>query len=248
MYDPFTIDYNQFSKLDYQQTRQMQTVVSDKFAPTLRELWKSGVRQVVVCGDRIVLKTASMDDLPNEVALNLAKQFDRACFIFCAPDVVEESTWSSGASGYDDYPTVSLFIGADDAFQMSIDDPEVFSNINVDFDTGASSYKIFPTQPLSEKLRLSTGLPIREADHLGGTYSFFTKRVKICAKTVSGSVHAVVTDARLVEEWQDSSLLEVSPNRLGYVGRKLIRDLRVKLELDPTVNRTRIHEPTASIS
>ena len=246
--DPFTMTFDQFVNLDYWNSRGLQEIVSKRFNSELRNLWKSGLRQALVCGDKIVLTTKSVEDIPNETALNIAKQMDRACFIFCAPDLVEESTWSSGPTGYDDYPTVSLFVGAEDAFQMSIDNPQVFSNINADFDTGASGYKIFPTELLSERVRSSTGLPIREADHLGGNYNFFTKRVKICTKTVSGSLHAVVTDARLVKEWQNSCLLEISPNRVGYVGRKIIRDLRVKLELDPLTNKTRIHEPTSTIS
>jgi hypothetical protein len=238
--DPFSISFDQFLKLDYRQSRALQAIVSEKFGPTLEHLWKSGVRQAVVCGNQIVMKTASFEDVPPEEAMKLAKQFDRACFVFSAPDLVEESRWSPVSR--DDYPTLSLYVGTENAMNLGLDDKRMFSNIRADFDTGASGYRIFPAHLLPENLGAFSQPPY-EAKHFDKKYSYFVKTARISVRTISGSVHSMIAPIRIVEEWAGCALLEVSPSRTGYVGRTIIRNLQIKLELDPTANRTRILEP-----
>jgi hypothetical protein len=244
--DPFTIPFDQFFNLDYTDASRLQDSVYQKLSAKLQSYWKRGVRQVVVCGEEIVYETESVTDITNEKALSYGKQYNKAVYVFTAPDLVEESAWCATTT-YDEYPTIPLYVGEENFDESKIDDVESFSYVVTDFDTGSISVKIFASQVLIQSLRRYVP-PIRSTDHLGKTYSYFNRSAKILVRTITDTIHSIVSEIRVVPQWEGCALLQANPNRFGFVGGSIIRDLKVKLELDPMSNMTRIHEPSSQIS
>jgi hypothetical protein len=245
--DPFTISFDQFSKLNFADASRLQDAVYEKFSEKLQSYWRRGVRQVVVCDEDIVYETDSIIDIPNEKALSYGKEKNKAVYVFTAPDLVEESAWCPTMPPYDEYPTIPLFLGEETVDENKIDDPTLFANVVTDFDTGTSVARIFAWEVLTQGLKRYVP-PIRSTDHLGVKYDYFNRSAKILVRTVSQIVHSTASEIRVVPQWQGSALLQANPNRFGFVGRSIIGDLRVKLELDPVEKKTRFHEPTSSIS
>jgi hypothetical protein len=85
---------------------------------------------------KIIYETKALDDIPNEVVMALAKERNRACYVFSAPDIVEELAWTPTMPPFDDYPTIALYLGGEKSDEIKIDDNGVFTKINSDFDTG----------------------------------------------------------------------------------------------------------------
>lgn len=235
--DPFSLSFSEYSRLNYMAALELQDAVYRASSQDIEGAWKRGKIQVVICNGKIVYETESLEDIPNDKIMELAKKYDKACYVFSNSDMIEESAWTP-IDEEDDYPTIGIYCGAVDS-----EESEIVKNsplINADFDTGNPGYKIFDANILHESIA-SFLPPLRQARHLGRYYPYFLKTVKLCVKDSDGKIHSIVRDIRLVRDWIGSALLQVSPNRVGFVGRDLLRDFRIKIELDPTQKASKIY-------
>jgi len=237
--DPFSLSFAEYSRLSYREALELQNEVCKAKSNLLNDAWRRGKRQIVICDGKIVYETESLEDIPNDKIMELAKTYDKACFVFSAPDIVEESAWIL-VDEEDYYPTIPLYLGTEDLDESHITQTR---QIAADFDTGNPIYKIFDANQLPEPLSSFTP-PVRTGTHLGRNYMYFQKHAKICVKDMSGKVHSILRDVRLVKDWKGCAMMCGSgyafPNRTGYVGRDLLRDLEIKIELDPITRISRI--------
>jgi len=235
--DPFTLSFKEFINLELNESELLLQKVYTLCKDSLEEAWKDGFRHAVICGGKIVYKTADIDDILDETVKRLAEEHDKACYVFSAPDVVEESIWTPISSD-DFYPTLKVYLGAEDSDDKEI--VEKASPVCADLDTGNPFYKIFDANKLDEPLTRITPLQMRRGEHLGQDYVYYSKRVKMCIKDVNENINSIVCNVRLVRDWERCALLQTSPNRIGFVGRDVLRDLRIRLKLDPIEKTTRI--------
>lgn len=234
--DPFSISLADFLNLDYDKAIELQNEVSKRCAVLLKTAWEKGKRQIVICEGKIIYETEESEDIPNELVTELTNKHKKSCYVFSAPDKVEECVWT-GINEHDSYPTICLHIGTPDSQEVDLIQN---SPIETDFDTGNPDYRIFDADNFPKPLTTFTTLDLRQGMHLGGNYSYFQKKVKICVKDVRGKTYSIIRNIRLIKNWKDSPLLQASPNRHGFVGRDILRDLGIKIELDPSKKITRV--------
>ena len=158
--DPFSLSFAEFSRLSYREALELQNEVCKSKSNLLNDAWRRGKRQIVICDGKIVYETESLEDIPNDKIMELAKTYDKACYVFCASDIVEESTWLF-VEEEDYYPTIPLYLGAEHLDESHITQTQ---QIVADFDTGNPIYKIFDANQLSEPLS-SFAPPIRTANN-----------------------------------------------------------------------------------
>lgn len=235
--DPFSLSFEEYSRLTYGEASELQNEVHRRYSDKIDDAWRRGKKQIVICDGKIVCETDSLDDIPNDKIMKLAKKYNNACYVFSTSEMVEESAWTP-INEDDDYPTIGIYCGAVDSEESEIVKKSPL--INADFDTGNPAYKIFDANQLPESIA-SFLPPLRYDLHLRRYYPYFEKTVKLCVEDSEGKIHSVVRDIRLVKDWTGSALLQVSPNRVGFVGRDLLRDLKIKVELDPIRKTTQIH-------
>lgn len=235
--DPFSLSLRDFLSLDLDVARDLQHAVYELCRKLLGEAWERGVRHAVICDGKIVFESRDTKDISNETIEKLAQKYNKACYVFSAPDEVEESVWTPVSHNDDFYPTLCIYFGPEDFDESQIVNS---SPIYPDLDTGNPSYKIFDANQLPERLIKLTALQMRQGTHLGRNYTYFLGRVKMCVKDINGKINSIVCNVRVVRDWVGSALLQVSPNRTGYVGRDLLRDLGIRVELDPVKKITRI--------
>jgi len=234
---PFSLSLREFRSLELDEAKELLRRVYGLCKDLLEEAWKKGFRQVVICDGKVIFESKDIEDIPNETVERLAKEYDKACYVFSAPDAVEESDWTP--LGDDDfYPTLGVYLGTEDLEESEI--IKSFPPIYADLDTGNPSYKIFNAKRLAEQLTRFIPTQMRQGVHLGRAYIYFSKKVKICVQDISGNATSFTYSVRLVKDWDDCALLQASPNREGFIGRDVLRDLRIRLKLDPIEKVTQI--------
>lgn len=234
--NPFALSFREFVSLELNESEELLRKVHDSCKDLLQEAWENGSRQAVICDGKIVFQTTDIDEISEKVE-QLAKKYNKACYVFSAPDIVEESVWTP-ISGDDYYPTLNVYLGTDDSDEKEIVDKS--SPICTDLDTGNPFYKIFDANQLTDPLTRFTPLQMRRGEHLESNYTYYNKKVKMCVKDINGNIKSMVCSVRVVRHWAGCALLQASPNRTGFVGRDVLRDLRIKLKLDPIKKTTEI--------
>ena len=235
---PFDLTLNEFLKLPLDVAQEVYTKAFGLSKSMLSEAWKKGIKQVIVCDKKIVHESKSNEDIPSELVGQLAKQYNKACYVFSSPDVVEECCSWTQIDDHDSYPTICMHVGSENLSDSDLIDKT--TPIATDFDTGNPYYRVFDANQFSGPLASFTALEMAHGTHLGLNYTYFQKKVKIGVKDETGAIHSIVRKVRLIRDWQGSAYLLTSPKRVGFVGRDVLRDLRVKLELDPLKKITRI--------
>jgi len=235
--DPFDLSFNEFLRLSPDESEEMLRKANNLCESLIQDAWSNGYRQVILCKSKIIFKTCDEEPISANKVEQLAKKYNSACYVFSAPDIVEESIWTP-ICGEDSYPTIKIFLGSEDAA-----DKEIVNNsspILADLDTGNPHYKIFDASLFSQELQKFSAFELREGVHLGCNYSYFSKRVKICVQDINGKINSFVCPVRMVRNWTRCAVIQVSPKRIGYVGRDLLRVLRMRLKIDAISSTTQI--------
>ncbi|MGI0024604.1 MAG: hypothetical protein ACREA4_05600, partial [Nitrososphaera sp.] len=116
-----------------------------------------------------------------------------------------------------------------------------FVKYDADFDTGNSFLKIFNGNLMPEVMKQFTNRDFRTAVHTSDVeYSFFEKTMKLATYDSSRKLHSTVDQVRLVKYWDTCSVLENNKNRIGFVGRDMLRKLGIRITLDPHTKTTRV--------
>jgi hypothetical protein len=234
--DPFDLSFKEFQELSPNESEELVKMAYELCKDLIKDAWASGYRQVVICDRKIILKTLDDDPITVDKIEGLAKEHDKACYVFSAPDVVEESVWTL-VYGDDSYPTLNVYLGSEESDEKEI--VKEYLPILADLDTGNACLKVFNANLVNQALTFSP-FELREGEHLGCSYIYYQKRMKICVKDIKGNVNSVVCYVRMIRNWDRCALLQASPNRTGFVGRDLLRTLRIRLKIDPLEKKTQI--------
>ncbi len=234
--DPFRITLSEFLSLDLEDVERLYAIVATLCKRQLTEAWRSGAKKAVISDGTIVHTSPSEEGAPVDLVKALSQKLGRPCYVFSAPDAVEECVWNE-VNDHDCYPTIDIFVGTESQPEADIIKAPAIPS---DFDTGNPNYRIFDASLFPKELTSFNAYELNGGVHLGMNYAYYERKVKVCVKDISGSTHSLVRRVRLVKNWKGGALLQASPNRRGYVGRDLVRDLRVKVELDPARKTTRI--------
>lgn len=235
--NPFDLSFSEFLRLSPDESEEMLKKANDLCKSLIQDAWSNGYRQVILCKNEVIFKTHDDEPVSASKVKQLAKKRNSACYVFSAPDIVEESTWTP-ISGDDSYPTIKIFLGSENTADKDI--IEKSSPVFADLDTGNPHYKMFNVNLFSQELQKFTPFELRQGMHLGCDYSYFNKRVKICVQDINGNINSFVCLVRMVRDWDRCAVVQISPKRTGYVGRDLLRALRVRLKIDPLHSTTQI--------
>lgn len=93
---------------------------------------------------------------------------------------------------------------------------------------------------LSEELRKYENIDLGQSTHLNQRYTFFRKILKICVMDLEGNINSRIYQTRILPFWRGSALLLASPNRVGFIGRDILHDFQIILQLDSTRYVSRI--------
>jgi len=89
---PFSLTFDEFLKLDFTEIKHLYSQVHDSFKDTLESAWKKGIRHIVISNERIVKESDKIEHISDDEIKQLGQENNSACYVFSAPDFIEEST------------------------------------------------------------------------------------------------------------------------------------------------------------
>lgn len=244
-HDPFSLTYSEFEQIPHEDALALQREVFRLCRNRIRAAFSQGAKEIVLCRGEVVFETDTLGELRADLVRSLARERNRACYVFSAGDPVEESGWTeAGSRPGDVYPTIPVRLGNEAAGDS--DFIREGAPIAADFDTGNPLLKVFPTAAMiPTSLAPFSPFEMRMGWHLDTAYQYAVKRARIGVELAGGAVRSMVADVRFVEDWEHSVWRRSSRNRTGFVGRDLPRDLSVRVELNPAQRSTRLTDARA---
>lgn len=204
-------------------------------------LERNGWEWIIWCGGKIVRSSPSWRDYPTTDDAEIRRighATGQVPLLFSRDLVIEETAWSPLPDN-DWYPTLAVTVGelGWDAAQMISGGWQIVS----DLDTGP------PFTLVSMESLLQAGLSVsfdmrsaQRSRHLGQTYAFNVYPLQVAMSDEGDILHSVVHPCRCVLDWQKSPLVSVNPQRQMLVGRGVLLDLGLLVELDCTNHSTRV--------
>jgi hypothetical protein len=236
--DPFDISFAEFQELSLVEIEELIKMVYETCKNIINDAWASGYLQIAICDKKIIFQTQDAKPITADFVKQLAKEHNKACYVFSAPDTVEESVWTP-VDKDDAYPTIKIYLGPKGSTEKGIINN--VAPVFPDLDTGNPCYKIFDANRLHQELQKFSAFELRIGTHLGGPYSYYTKDAKICVEDIKGNINSFICTIRLVRDWSTCAVVvKTSPLRTGFVGRDLLRALRIRLKIDPLTCTTQI--------
>jgi hypothetical protein len=236
----FVISFEDYLALSDDELDEIQIAAyKDYHAWIDHELAKRQAKWILVCGGKIVESSKVLDDHPSDDKMYaVGKQLGYAPFVFMAGPVIEESEWAV-LDNNDFYPSLSLTLGGTDWER-----DEVLMNgilIDGDFDTGSGNTLLDYNRLRSKGIiKSQRSKRTHERFHLGQSYRFYFLPVQIAVTTEAGEIFSKNVSAMCVRNWQQSPLCLANSVRKALVGRDLLLEFPLRVELDGGKRKTKI--------
>ena len=236
----YLISFEDYLALSDDERDEIQSLAYEKYGSWIDEkLEQLHAQWMLVCGGRLIECSAKLQDYPSDERMSaLGKQLGYAPLVFVANLRIEESLWA--ALPRDDfYPSLTVTIGAVDSEQADLSKKEI--KFDADFDTGSPytsvDYELLRANKIIEK---QTFKPAQTDRHLGFSYQYHVLPARITIADETGKTLSKVTSVICVRNWQNSPLCLVNPVRKALVGRNLLYEFPLRVELDGGARITKI--------
>jgi len=236
----FLISFEDYLALSDDERDEIQSLAYEKYGSWIDEkLEQLHAQWMLVCGGKLIECSAKLQDYPSDERMSaLGKQLGYAPLVFVANLRIEESLWA--ALRRDDfYPSLTVTISSVDSEQADLSKKGI--TFDADFDTGSpytsADYELLRANKIIEK---QTFKPAQTDRHLGFSYQYHVLPARITIADETGRMLSKVTSVICVRNWQNSPLCLVNPVRKALVGRNLLYEFPLRIELDGGERTTKI--------
>lgn len=238
--EKFLISFEDYLALSDDERDEIQSMAYEKYGSWIDEkLEQLRAQWMLLCGGKLIEWSAKLQDYPSDEKMHaLGKQLGYAPLVFVANLHIEESLWA--ALPRDDfYPSLTVTIGAADWDQADLSKKGI--TLDADFDTGSpyisADYDLLRANKIIKK---QTFKPAQTDRHLGFPYQYHFLPAQITLIDETGKMLSKVISVICVRNWQHSSLCLVNPARKALVGRNLLYEFPLRVELDGGARITKI--------
>jgi len=194
---------------------------------------------MLVCGGEILDSSPKLIEYPSaDKLMAIGKQRGLIPFVFIRTPLIEESSWSV-LPELDYYPTLPITVGRFGATVEKLTLEGV--TIDADLDTGSPYIMLDYEQMVSNGV--IGALPIKQAhygQHLGEFYQSYLLPIAIGVTDEDGKTITTDCGAFLVRNWRQSPLCLTNPTREALVGRNVLIEFPLRIELDGEKKTTRV--------
>lgn len=236
----FLISFDDYLALSDEKGEELKLMAYEKYRDWIyRELAERRARWMLICGGKIIEWSPTLDDYPSrEKKYAIGRQMGHAPWTFIANPVIEESYWAA-VSDNDFYPSLSIAFGAENWNEEDIIKKGL--KFDADLDTGSGNimldYSLMRSKNIIEN---QYGKDTESGKHLGLLYKCYILPVQIGITDATGKVTSKIFSAICIRDWQHSPLCFVNPVRKALVGRNLLYEFPLRIELDGGARITKI--------
>lgn len=195
-----------------------------------KEMERSHLAWVVVCGDRIVKQSSQLSDFPDDGdLLSIGKSYNLVPFAYTAPFLPEEMGLPlhvpvpvRGAGGTHDWAETSTRDDFYPALSVSVSGAQ----IKADFDTGAQ-VSFFPEEIIPRGLFRAW----RSSHHLGQQFKYFARKVEVDLHSATGTQRSGKLTVQVVRKWSESPFVAINQGRKALIGRDVLLAFDVVVSL-----------------
>ncbi|MEK7728916.1 MAG: hypothetical protein AAB354_10915 [candidate division KSB1 bacterium] len=204
-----------------------------------QELKVRHAQWMLVCGGEILDFSSRLLDYPSSEKLKrLGKSRGLIPFVFIRAPIVEESSWAFLAEE-DYYPTLPISFSRFGSSSSEFKASKI--EIEADFDTGASHLLLDHDEMVAHGvIAAKSSQQAHYRPHLGEYYSCYLLPVNVGFKGPRNHFALREFGALFVRNWRQSPLCLVNPSRRALVGRNLLLEFPLRIELDGASKATRI--------
>lgn len=225
----FTIPFDKFSKLSKENAKQLKRKIwQENKDYILNEINKRNAEWILIIGNEIK-SSKTKEDLPtNEDLKKEAMDKNLTPFLYIKPPIIDECCWndtsSNSSAKKDYYPTIPLTL---------IDKNEIIIG---DFDTGAEQTHV------SDRIILINELDFFSLQNgfFHEDYEFTLQHLNIALNPEFGPRVAGKIPIAIVSDWEKSGFKKSNKERSLLVGRDVLNNFPIRVELDSRQKKTRI--------
>lgn len=239
--DLFAISFNDYLAMPRGEREAIDIEAYEKYANWIeQELNRHDARWILVCGGKVIESGPTLQSYPRAQKLQDAgAQYGLIPFVFLRGPMIEESIWAV-LPYHDSYPSLPIIVAAENESPLNFKSKGLVIE-DADLDTGAtdvmldyeqlSANGIIPDQVI-EKLHVHS--------HLNREFYYYSRWVRIGVLTETDEIISGVIEVLCVRDWKKSPLRVVNKSRQALVGRKLLYELPLRIELDGRKRITQI--------
>jgi hypothetical protein len=235
--DPFKVSFAEFERMSEEEQAQLRCVALRRYGQWVdAELARRKAAWILVVGGEVISYETCLDSLPTRsYAYTIAQQKKLAPFLFTKEPLIEEvalpshiSIWSSLAPD-DAYPTIPVLI----AHSELPDDALVLKGLSLiaDFDTGSPAIFLNQDNVRGCGVDLEDLMPLTRF-HLGRPYHYVVPTMKVAIPTRADTIRSGVFQVYAVRDWSNSPLTLVNLSRQGLVGRNVLLQFGMEINLN----------------
>lgn len=237
--DLFAISFSEYLAMSRADRDALQISAYENYPKWIeQELARHDARWILVCGGKVVESGPTLQSYPRSPKVrSVGEQFGLAPFVFVRGPMIEESIWS--ILPYDDcYPTLSIFIAAEDSPPLKLQTNGLA--LIADLDTGSTDVLLDYEQLVSNGIIENSDALLHMHHHLNRSFRYYSLPVLIGALSESGEMVSGIIEAMCVLNWAQSPLRLSNPFRQVLAGRNLLMKLPLRIQLDGRKRTTQI--------
>jgi len=239
----FLISFEDYLALSDEEGEKLKLLAYEKYQHWIYdELASRRARWMLICGGKIIEWSSKLNEYPTrEKRRALGRQMGYAPWTFIANPLIEESYWTAIPDNDDNdfYPSLSIAFGAENWNQEDIIKRGL--KLDADFDTGSGNimvdYSLLRSKNIIEN---QYGQDTESGKHLGLPYKCYVLPVQVVIIDETGEGISKIFSAYCVRDWQHSSFCLVNPVRKALLGRNLLYEFPLRVELDGGNRTTKI--------
>lgn len=237
----FAISFDEYLATPLEERHAIQISAYEKYSKWIeQELERHQARWILVCGGKVIESSPTLRDYPRREKVRLVgEQYGLMPFVFVRGPMIEESIWT--VLPYNDsYPTLPIIAAAENEKPSSLK-AKGWLITDADLDTGSPDVLIDYDRLVEKDIIASQNVDeVHTHSHLERQYHFHILPILIGVMTEAEKIIAGVIEVFCVRDWAKSPLILSNRSRQALVGRNLLYELPLRIELDGRKRITQI--------
>ena len=239
--DLFAISFGEYLAMSRAEREAIDILAYKRYSNWIEpELNRHDARWILVCGGKVIESGPTLRSYPrSEKLLAVGKQYGLIPFVFLRGPIIEESIWTVLPFN-DSYPTLPIIVAAENENPLNLKANALVID-DADFDTGSTDVMLDYAQLLENKIISEQVIEkLHIHSHLNREFYYYSRWVRIGVITENDEMISGIIEVLCIQDWDKSPLVAVNRSRQALVGRNLLYELPLRIQLDGRKRTTQI--------